>query len=91
MSVPSLCLPPEDVASDLCALTHSLELGPDNPRFNFRLVHCLGGEATIGTGNDILPANPLGEAYNSLGNVFGMLDNAACVRYNPGNEEFSFL
>jgi hypothetical protein len=77
------------LAGDVCALTHRLELFPNNRRVDLGLVKRLRRESVVGAGHDIFTAHELRKTDQPLGDPFRMFNNVPGVGGLPRANDFS--
>ena len=56
---------------------------------DFGLVKRLRGESTVGARHHVVAANQADETHQPLGNPFRMLNDIACVGYDPRAKHFA--
>src|SRR5262249_40876706 len=79
---------PQLLAGDFRALNERLEFRPDDARMHL-LRAGEGGEAAIGTGDDVLAPHHFGIAADSLGDQLGMFDQNRRMADHAGNERLA--
>ena len=72
------------LAGDVCALTHRLELFPNNRRVDLGLVKRLRRESAVGAGHDVFTAHEIGKTDQPFGDPSRMFNDVAGVGDDPG-------